>query len=371
MEPVSRRSNFAPPTTPLTRRLLVYFRSGAYIGGFVSDFTGWGHADQRRYRHFEPIGLGAACRKQTVSPKLRAWTWDHLEGLRRAARLSAFQYLSHSHCALRMPLATTVEYDVDMTMRRLTRDPQAAYELQEANFQLLRGQRSGRMGPSNVYVRPENAKIDAQGRLNWKWSHPNRTQRLPPDLCFRFARLSTATDEEVRKFAARWGPLRIRLEPSESLAEWREYTKLAQSIFRQLTDERQVEDWKRICEWIAPGAGLAEAGPVPHSFEMVLIAAALNKWFGQARGNQILEIVGPRYQTRPTSATLFGALACQIAYKLSVADETVLCAGCATPFTPKRTPSRGARQYCPKCRRAKVPQRDAARDYRKRSRKTS
>ena len=30
MEPVLRRSGFAPPQTPLTRRLLVYFRSGAY-----------------------------------------------------------------------------------------------------------------------------------------------------------------------------------------------------------------------------------------------------------------------------------------------------------------------------------------------------
>ena len=30
MEPVSWRLGFAPPATPLTRRLLVYFRSGAY-----------------------------------------------------------------------------------------------------------------------------------------------------------------------------------------------------------------------------------------------------------------------------------------------------------------------------------------------------
>jgi hypothetical protein len=30
MEPVSRRPGFAPPETPLTRRLLVYFASGAY-----------------------------------------------------------------------------------------------------------------------------------------------------------------------------------------------------------------------------------------------------------------------------------------------------------------------------------------------------
>lgn len=33
MEPVWRRSNFIPPQTPLTRRLLAYFRSGAYTSG--------------------------------------------------------------------------------------------------------------------------------------------------------------------------------------------------------------------------------------------------------------------------------------------------------------------------------------------------
>ena len=32
MEPVSRWSGFAPPATPFTRRLLVYFPSGAYKG---------------------------------------------------------------------------------------------------------------------------------------------------------------------------------------------------------------------------------------------------------------------------------------------------------------------------------------------------
>ena len=39
MEPVSWRSGFAPPGTPLTRRLLVYFRSGAYITNFPMLFS--------------------------------------------------------------------------------------------------------------------------------------------------------------------------------------------------------------------------------------------------------------------------------------------------------------------------------------------
>jgi hypothetical protein len=35
MEPVSWWSTFGPPATSLTRRLLVYFRSGAYIYSHV------------------------------------------------------------------------------------------------------------------------------------------------------------------------------------------------------------------------------------------------------------------------------------------------------------------------------------------------
>jgi DNA-binding transcriptional regulator YiaG len=38
MEPVSRRPGFAPPETPLTRRLLVYFASGAYS---VTESSVW------------------------------------------------------------------------------------------------------------------------------------------------------------------------------------------------------------------------------------------------------------------------------------------------------------------------------------------
>ena len=39
MEPVSWRPAFAPPATPLTRRLLVYFRSGAYMFPVSAEIT--------------------------------------------------------------------------------------------------------------------------------------------------------------------------------------------------------------------------------------------------------------------------------------------------------------------------------------------
>ena len=39
MEPVSWRSGFAPPVKPLTRRLLVYFASGAYTADIAAGIA--------------------------------------------------------------------------------------------------------------------------------------------------------------------------------------------------------------------------------------------------------------------------------------------------------------------------------------------
>lgn len=251
---------------------------------------------------------------------------------------------------------------------RLSPSVQAVSEIQENYFQLLRGQRSGRVGSSNVFLRPLSAAVDEVGRLTWKWPEHNKVQRFPLNLCFVLARLGEASDGEVRAFAARWGPLRINPQLKETASEWRDYARLAQSNFRWMIPRRQPEDWKRICEWLPPGAQIAEAGPLPRDIEMALTAAAVNLWYNRAHGHQILEVVGKRFQARIAGTTLLGALAAQIAYKLAVLDQPIICAGCPNAFTPKPPPSRGSRQYCPDCLRKQIPQRDAARDFRKRKR---
>jgi hypothetical protein len=56
------------------------------------------------------------------------------------------------------------------------------------------------------------------------------------------------------------------------------------------------------------------------------------------------------------------------------AEGLASCAGCKMPFVSSRPPLSGKqvgpqvakRDYCRDCRKAKVPQRDAARDYRQR-----
>ncbi|HLW86678.1 MAG TPA: hypothetical protein VKR60_15785, partial [Candidatus Sulfotelmatobacter sp.] len=59
MEPASWRLGFAPPATPLTRRLLVYFRSGAYTSGTsaTSKPNVWNYVALGRQIDYEDSGM--------------------------------------------------------------------------------------------------------------------------------------------------------------------------------------------------------------------------------------------------------------------------------------------------------------------------
>ena len=62
---------------------------------------------------------------------------------------------------------------------------------------------------------------------------------------------------------------------------------------------------------------------------------------------------------QPGASNLLGVLVTQIAHVMARSDELAVCANCKKLFRVKRRLSRGSRRYCPRCRRAKVPQRDA------------
>jgi hypothetical protein len=101
---------------------------------------------------------------------------------------------------------------------------------------------------------------------------------------------------------------------------------------------------------------------------MAILASAVNFRFDQARRHGILTMVHRDLQVRPYASDLFGVLITQIAHVITRSDQTAVCASCRNPFTPKRPLVRGSRQYCIPCRKAKVPQRDASRDWRRRVR---
>lgn len=238
------------------------------------------------------------------------------------------------------------------------------------------------LGPPRL-PRPWVATLSG-GVLRWSWyphftKHGKRLEKAggrhqPPelqkpasDLCFRFAQLASGSDEQIRAFAERWGPLNIEPRAEEDLAQWRHYAELAAALLRFSAGQPpsgggSEADWLTICE--STSAGQIDRALLSMAHQRAVLAMAVNTWFAKTRGHRILDVVYAQLQVRPNASNLFGVLVTQIAHVIARSDELAVCAGCHNSFRPKRRLSRGQRQYCNVCRKSKVPQRDAARDWR-------
>jgi hypothetical protein len=254
-----------------------------------------------------------------------------------------------------------------------------AYDLTK-DFLTLPGQnRFGRPLDPPRLPRPVKAFVDSDGHLTWTW-YPQMEERMerdmlrPPDLqvvparlCFDFAELAHASDEQIAAFAERWGPLNLELRAEEAIGGWRRYAVLADALLR-FSAEQAVggpgddQDWRTICESTAAGELPRNRRNTRQQTEMVVFV--VNAWFAEARGHRILNAVDGVPNIRPAASNLFGILITQIAHAIARTDQMAVCAGCKKTFLPKRPLSRGSRQYCSRCRKAKVPQRDASRDWR-------
>ena len=111
------------------------------------------------------------------------------------------------------------------------------------------------------------------------------------------------------------------------------------------------------------------------------LAANLDYWMAagdvclrvRAEGRSLVAFLG----SNPFVNSAFGLLAIQLLLAITRSEGLATCAGCGAPFVSGRQPLAGRRvgrsiarrNYCQDCRDRKVPQRDAARDYRKRSRR--
>ncbi len=99
------------------------------------------------------------------------------------------------------------------------------------------------VGTASHLAVPWSARLSADRVLSWKWQSPSQltsrgpsgtTSRQPGKvdsmLWRKFAALSFGSDEDIRKFAERWGPLRGG--PTETIAEWRRLATLASALVR-------------------------------------------------------------------------------------------------------------------------------------------
>ncbi len=100
--------------------------------------------------------------------------------------------------------------------------------------------------------------------------------------------------------------------------------------------------------------------------ERTQLAVVLRQWLGQAGVGLTFEWPASSPQLVPAGSGLFGALVILLAQAIARSDGLAICPSCATFYPPSKRPRAGVRHYCADCRERKVPQRDAAADYRRR-----
>jgi len=226
---------------------------------------------------------------------------------------------------------------------------------------------------TTLLPRPRDARLGADGQLSPMYygedHRPPVIERFPADLCFRFARLAESSDEQIRRFMAQWGLLRSE-SPSEPAQCWRSNAKLARAILRFTaelygTGSGCNEDWELLCNYVT-GCSLGKRLGLPVNFQLQIVAAALNKWYGSARGNCIVVCRDERLAFLNEASNLLGVLILQIAHAITRTHQRIPCDGCGRWFRPDQPQSRGSRRYCKKCQEAKVSRRHAVRDCRAR-----
>jgi hypothetical protein len=223
------------------------------------------------------------------------------------------------------------------------------------------------------------AETENGAKYHYDIAHPRRARS---DLWRKFVSLEQASDERIRKFAGEWGSLYGDFTQQETVQDWRRYVRLAAALLRvsgglRVEELGSEEDGETICDWLGYKSHTMRNMPYFAIWEVV-VGRAVNKWFDQMTTHGILGWYGTRMelrqdkagrlQVRPYAGGVLGVVITQIAYVITGVDEAVACSGCGNLFRPKRSPARGRRHYCPRCRKKRVPRRDATRDWRARSR---
>lgn len=260
------------------------------------------------------------------------------------------------------------------------------------------------------------------------YSAPERTRRVDPEcLLDRFIALSdrSSTDRDILAFARRYGPLyicehhgiaiyhkpllmgRIALGPAPifGVDEPFKYTWCGPKVERHNpeTFSEPVEGWRKLASRAANLLLVANAvrlnGNVPpEAWEKVdgsrerfgkrypnlaylddpwfRLAANVEYWLAAAEVN-VRVSVERRSLVASLNSFMMSSLALvaiQLLLAITRSEGLAACSGCGAPFISSRRPLAGKsvgrwvakRNYCQNCREAKVPQRDAARDYRER-----
>jgi hypothetical protein len=231
-----------------------------------------------------------------------------------------------------------------------------------------------------------------RGRLYWSTARRIHEVRPGPGLLEGFVALADAPAEDILTYARKWGVLEICRhnlpvghkscvprrargagggfwEPIES---WRQLARAARAVLNiaaQVDRGRKgaPENWETLMGFKEiKRSPLMEFADARHK-----LAFVLNWLIGAAQIRPFVDAVrsgwGLRYDGwTQMGGLLFANIVMQLMLAVTHTEDIAHCSGCGDAFLPTRRPNPNRRSYCPKCREAGVPLRDAARDYRRR-----
>jgi hypothetical protein len=242
------------------------------------------------------------------------------------------------------------------------------------------------------------------------WTAPTpRCVRPSKSILEGFLSLASAKDEEIRDFAARYGPLLIfckvkELEEHAVIIEgcevWRYFAACMRSLLHiaaRLASGRSLGpgDWD-VIGWCPMAVARTEAdgydwlnpSPVQEEKAWKIMAAVISKgrnrdramWarllnalLGLGRVRPWVNLDGSGGSTRSrltfTGPNLLSYLALQLCLTASKHEAFAVCSHCTKEYSPtRRAPKFGQNNFCPECRAGGVPVKMAQRAHRERLR---
>lgn len=298
----------------------------------------------------------------------------------------------HNRFSHASPIAPNLEYNCGITEKMDS--PTAWLDEQDSPLHVDKW-----VAPADVRLVKRSNKL----WIFWRWAQSageeDRDVRAKRPMLEDFVRLHRKTNEEILKYARRWGVLGICAHglPSshdpgcsaqpvsdnspyrrERLALWRHLSKRAASlsfIVEALhesthTGERLAKrlenHWKAVWpKWLGDDPKrMRWRRTVEGNWSHV--ASIVNTCLEMGNVRPIMHRSGPSkagFTLRGNG--LFGALAVQMFFTIN-RTGLALCTGCGSPFIPEKNPTEGRGRFCQRCRADKVPVKLAMRAYRQR-----
>lgn len=160
----------------------------------------------------------------------------------------------------------------------------------------------------------------------------------------------------------------------EPLDPWRLFARHALAILR-IADRLKEGRVGLPADWACIAGDASWSRRQSVDGDRLALERLVNEWLVLGNVRPSMRWQSRSVDVRLAGPNLFSVIALQLAFAVAGAEGLVVCSGCGAAYAPttanrKRRPKAGQNNYCPRCRKSGVPERNAQRASRARRAKT-